>query len=266
MADQDPVEVTPEEEDTPKKEEESEEAEENKEDSNEEKNDEPEEEDKKENVESEDEKKDEAEGGGEDEKEEPNEEDKEEVSEDPVVESEAIQSNEGSGATAPEEEEENKDEEDEATNETNEEDPLDPDRVKAVFNVFQKDDVAPVSEIGSMIRSLGFNPLDEEIDEIIKPYSEDSVESIDFEIFKTLVEAEKEKRKDIDEDQRFKEAFEIFDKEHTGKISKNELKEVLTTMGSMKLTEEEADDVINKLELDEDENISHEAIIKLLRS
>ena len=83
-------------------------------------------------------------------------------------------------------------------------------------------------ELGTVIRSLGQNPTEAELQEMINEVDADGNGTIDFPEFLTMMAR---KMKDTDSEEEIKEAFKVFDKDGNGYISAAELRHVMTNLG-----------------------------------
>lgn len=79
------------------------------------------------------------------------------------------------------------------------------------------------------MRSLGQNPTDAELRDMISEVDADGNGTVDFPEFLTMM-ARKLGEKDSDEE--LKAAFEVFDKDGSGTISAAELKQVMQSLGT----------------------------------
>ena len=83
---------------------------------------------------------------------------------------------------------------------------------KEAFQLFDKDGDGSITthELGTVMRSLGQNPTDTELQEMISEVDEDGGGSIDFTEFLTMMV---KKMKDTDTEDDIREAFRVFDKD-----------------------------------------------------
>jgi len=122
-------------------------------------------------------------------------------------------------------------------------------------------------ELGTVIRSVGQNPTEAELQEMIKslesqPKDQNDNKLIDFPLFCKLVLSQMKKPSS---EQEIIEAFKVFDREGTGMISAAELRHVMTTIGE-KLTETEVDEMLREADVDSDGHINYIEFIKILVS
>src|ERR1700733_6285804 len=83
-------------------------------------------------------------------------------------------------------------------------------------------------ELGTVMRSLGQNPTEAELQDMINEVDADGNGTIDFPEFLTMMAR---KMRDIDSEEEIKEAFRVFDKDGNGYISAAELRHVMTNLG-----------------------------------
>ncbi|KAK8567512.1 hypothetical protein V6N13_105476 [Hibiscus sabdariffa] len=106
-------------------------------------------------------------------------------------------------------------------------------QLREIEEVFKKFDVngdgkISASELGSILKSLGQRPSDEELDNMIKEFDADGDGFIDFHEFIEL------NTKGVDYEEvleNLKDAFSVYDIDGDGSISAEELHEVLQSLG-----------------------------------
>ncbi|TRZ17714.1 hypothetical protein HGM15179_009379 [Zosterops borbonicus] len=130
---------------------------------------------------------------------------------------------------------------------------------KEAFSLFDKDGDGTITtkELGTVMRSLGQNPTEAELQDMINEVDADGNGTIDFPEFLTMMAR---KMKDTDSEEEIREAFRVFDKDGNGYISAAELRHVMTNLGE-KLTDEEVDEMIREADIDGDGQVNYEDII-----
>ncbi|CAF4743070.1 unnamed protein product, partial [Rotaria sp. Silwood2] len=98
----------------------------------------------------------------------------------------------------------------------------------------------------TVVRSLGQNPTEAELQDMINEVDADGNGTIDFPEFLTLMAR---KMKDTDSEEEILEVFRIFDKDGSGFISAAEFRYVMTNLGET-LTDEELDDMLREADID----------------
>jgi len=136
------------------------------------------------------------------------------------------------------------------------------DEFKEAFNLYDKDGDGTIttSELGTVMRSLGQNPSEAELQDIINEVDVDGNGIIDFTEF---LEMMAKKGNHTNSEDELIEAFKVFDKDGNGFITSRELKHVMTNLGE-KLTIEEAEEMINEADLDGDGQINYEEFVKMM--
>lgn len=112
------------------------------------------------------------------------------------------------------------------------------------------------------MRSLGQNPSEGELTDMINEVDVDNDGIIDFADFLTMMAR---KMKDTDSEEEIREAFKVFDRDGNGFISAAELRHVMTSIGE-KLTDEEVDEMIREADADGDGHINYNEFVDLLVS
>lgn len=113
-----------------------------------------------------------------------------------------------------------------------------------------------------MMRSLGQNPTEAELQDMVSEVDADGNGTIDFPEFLTMMAR---KMKDTDSEEEIKEAFKVFDKDGNGFISAAELRHVMTNLGE-KLSDAEVDEMIREADVDGDGQINYDEFVKMMIS
>jgi len=119
---------------------------------------------------------------------------------------------------------------------------------KEAFSLFDKDNDGTITtkELGTVMRSLGQSPTEPELRDMINEVDADGNGTIDFEEFLSMMS---KKAGHQDEDAELQEAFKVFDKDQSGKISKTELRQVMQSLGE-KISDAELDEMIREADVD----------------
>ena len=131
-----------------------------------------------------------------------------------------------------------------------------------IFDQFDKDKDGKISgkELANAMFSMGQNPTDDEINEMMREVDLNQDGKIDFDEFMILM------TKSSPETQAEEEvinAFRVFDKEGNGLIASSELKHIMMTIGD-KMSQEEAEEMVNEADIDEDGMINYEEFVRMM--
>lgn len=100
----------------------------------------------------------------------------------------------------------------------------------------------------------------EEVQSMISEVDEDGSGEIDFEEFLKLMVA---KQANMTMEEELRGAFNVFDKDGSGYISSQELKQVLENLGEL-LTDEEVDEMMKEADLDCDGQVNFDEFVKMM--
>ncbi|XP_040578521.1 neo-calmodulin [Lepeophtheirus salmonis] len=133
---------------------------------------------------------------------------------------------------------------------------------KEAFDEFDKDGSGTIStkELLLVMRSIGQNPTEDEILEMVMESDLNGDGTIDFLEF---VEMMKKKSSETDQTEDLREAFRIFDKNKSGYIEAKEIISVTTTMGQV-LTPEELETFMQEADLDGDGKLDYNEFVKIM--
>ena len=131
-----------------------------------------------------------------------------------------------------------------------------------IFDQFDKDKDGKISgkELEKAMISMGQNPTEDEINEMMREVDLNQDGKIDFEEFMILMT---KSSPDTKTEEEVINAFRVFDKEGNGLIASSELKHIMMTIGD-KMTEEEADEMVNEADIDEDGMINYEEFVRMM--
>ncbi|NWI37935.1 CALMS protein, partial [Picathartes gymnocephalus] len=133
---------------------------------------------------------------------------------------------------------------------------------KEAFSLFDRDGDGRVGtkELGTVMRSLGLNPSEAELQAMVGELDADGSGTVDFPEFLSLMAR---KAKDTDSEEEIREAFRVFDKDGNGYISAAELRHVMTNLGE-KLTDEEVDEMIKEADGNNDGQVNYEEFVRMM--
>jgi calmodulin len=133
---------------------------------------------------------------------------------------------------------------------------------KEAFEIFDKnkDGYITTKELGDIMKNLGQNPSEAELQDMINEVDIDGNGTINFKEFLGLMAR---KMRDTDSQEELIEAFKVFDRDGNGLISANELQHVMTSLGE-NITEEEVEEMIKEADKDGDNYINFEEFVSMI--
>ncbi|XP_059512086.1 calmodulin-A-like [Myotis daubentonii] len=141
---------------------------------------------------------------------------------------------------------------------------------KEAFSLFYKrsDSTITAKELITIMRSLGQNPTETELQDMIHEVDADGNGAIDFPEFLAMMAR---KRKDTDAEgeisgvEEIREAFQVFDRDGNGCISAAQVCHVMTNLGE-KLIDDEVDEIIREGDIDGGGQINYKEFIHMMRT
>jgi len=133
---------------------------------------------------------------------------------------------------------------------------------KEAFDEFDRDGSGTIStkELLQVMRSIGQNPTEDEILELVMESDLNGDGTIDFQEF---LEMMKRKSSETDQTEELRQAFRMFDRNKDGYVDAKELKKVTTTLGQT-LTNEEVDAFMAEADIDGDGKLSYEEFVTMM--
>ncbi|XP_029093638.1 calmodulin-like protein 3 isoform X2 [Monodon monoceros] len=135
---------------------------------------------------------------------------------------------------------------------------------KEALSPFDEDGDSAIStqELGTVLWSLGQNPTEAELRDLVGKLDRDGSSTVGFPELLGLM-ARKVKGRDAKD--QIREAFCIFDKDGNGLMGTAELRHVMTRLGK-KPSDQEMDEMIRAADVDGDELVRYEVFVRLLVS
>jgi len=133
---------------------------------------------------------------------------------------------------------------------------------KQAFQEFDKDGSGTIStkELLPVMRSMGQNPTEDEVLNLVIEYDVNGDGTIDFDEFMEMMKKQAEHQ---DNSAELKEAFKIFDRDGNGYIDAAELKKVVTQYGA-RLSLEEAEELLHEADLDGDGKLNYHEFVQMM--
>jgi centrin-1 len=135
--------------------------------------------------------------------------------------------------------------------------------LREAFNLFDTDHSGAVDarEMKAAMRALGFDVKKEQVRQMLTDIGKDAADTIDFDEFCELLGSKMGEKNSRDE---IFKIFNLFDDDHTGKISFKNLKRVSQELGET-LTDEELQEMIDEADRDGDGLINPEEFYRVMR-
>ncbi|KAF9543861.1 hypothetical protein EC957_000395 [Mortierella hygrophila] len=133
---------------------------------------------------------------------------------------------------------------------------------KEAFNLFDRKGSGNIaaSSLGNLLRSIGQNPTQSEIQELVAQADPSSTGVVSFDSF-TKVAMRADGFKPAGTTDQLIEGFKVFDTQDNGTIPATELRHVLTTMGEV-LTAEEIEELMAGALVDKDGLVNYEVFVR----
>ncbi len=133
---------------------------------------------------------------------------------------------------------------------------------KEIFNSFDKngDGAISASELGKVMESLGLDITTHELQEMIQELDTTGTNTIDFNAFLSIMV-----RQTIDSDHEIQEAFKLFDKDRDGKITAEDVKEIMACCGE-KFNDKEIEEIIHETDRDGDGQIDFDDFYRVMKT
>ena len=130
------------------------------------------------------------------------------------------------------------------------------------FSVLDKngDGLITREELGTVMRSLGQNPTDADLQDIINEVDADRDGTINFNEFLTMMEL---KRRQSRAEAELKEAFQLFDRDSNGLISAEELSHVMKNIDA-NMSDTEIDEMMREADRDGDGQIDYAEFVRMM--
>ena len=137
----------------------------------------------------------------------------------------------------------------------------DKENFKNAFDAFDedRDDLVETSEIGKLLRAVGFNPMPEEVQDMME-----DIDAPKFD-FKTFMYIVYRHARECDPDQELIDAFKVFDKDGSGKINVNTIREILKNL-KQPFTDDQINELLAQAQniIDKNNNVKYSEFVKVM--
>jgi len=136
--------------------------------------------------------------------------------------------------------------------------------LREAFELFDVDKTGSIDlhELKVLMRALGFDVKKPDVIKMVHEVDPSNNGAVDYEQF---LEIMTDKYADRDPEEEIKKAFQLFDDDHSGKISLKNMKRVARELGE-NLSEEELQAMIDEFDRDQDGEISSEEFLTIMKS
>jgi len=125
---------------------------------------------------------------------------------------------------------------------------------------YDKDSKITGNEVGAVVRSVGLNPTESELKEMVAEVNAKGGK-VDVPNLAQLIS--KRIKTQMTNAEELRDAFQVFDKHGNGMVSVHDMKLSLTTLGE-RLGNEELDELVREVDKDAEGQVSFEDIIRVL--
>ncbi|CAE7602131.1 unnamed protein product [Symbiodinium microadriaticum] len=134
---------------------------------------------------------------------------------------------------------------------------------KEAFSLFDKEGTGEISttQLGTVMRSVGQNPSDKDLEDMVSEVDADGNGTIDFPEFLTMMTMANKKS---DSDAELVAAYEVFDKDSCGYISAQALKEILASVGEHP-TDQFINDMLTAADSDRDGKVNYSDFVTAVK-
>ena len=134
--------------------------------------------------------------------------------------------------------------------------------LKEAFNMFDRDKDGLVNyiDLGNVLKSQGFNPTNQELQDMILEVDDNEDNKINFDEFLILMHS-RLKKADIENE--LNEAFSVYDKNGSNLINVREFRKIMNSLGE-KVCQEEIDELIKKVDPKNRGYINYRELTKII--
>ncbi|KAK3599649.1 hypothetical protein CHS0354_029110 [Potamilus streckersoni] len=136
---------------------------------------------------------------------------------------------------------------------------------REAFRLFDPDGDGTITslELGMVMRVIGQNPTEAELQDMINEVDQDGNGTIEFEEFVAMMATRAKQQEDSDDI--MQKTFSVFDRDKTGYITSNNLRTVLRNIG-MRFSAKVVQEMINEVDSDGDGKVNYEEFKVMMTS
>ncbi|OHT10117.1 EF hand family protein [Tritrichomonas foetus] len=130
---------------------------------------------------------------------------------------------------------------------------------KNAFDAFDenRDDLIETTDLGKLLRAVGFNPMPEEIEDMMEDVG---ASTLDFSAFLYIVSRH---AREVDPEQELIDAFRVFDKEGTGKLKTDVIRKILRNL-KQPFTEDQISELLGQATIDKQDCVKYTEFVKVM--
>ncbi|XP_041566328.1 neo-calmodulin [Drosophila elegans] len=136
------------------------------------------------------------------------------------------------------------------------------DLLKNTFKILDKENEGAITskELAVVIRGLGRQPIESEVQSMINEVDSDGNGSIAAAEFCDVI---LRKMRDTSKEEELRDAFRVFDKQNNGYISTTELRNIFVGLGE-KVGDDELEEMIREYDIDQDNHLNFEEFVNMM--
>ncbi|XP_076437535.1 neo-calmodulin-like isoform X3 [Babylonia areolata] len=137
--------------------------------------------------------------------------------------------------------------------------------IRELFRTFDKnhDNTICANELGKVLRCLGMNVSEEDVQVIVKQLDKNGNGKIEYKEFKAFMQDQMRKAENpAEQEKAIRMAFRVFDQNGDGFIDVQELKHAMKNLGEP-LTDKELHDMMKEADVDRNNKIDYEEFIRV---
>ena len=135
----------------------------------------------------------------------------------------------------------------------------DKENFKNAFDAFDedRDDLIKTDVLGKLLRAVGFNPMPEEVEDMIEDIG---ATTLDFNSFMYILYRH---AREVDPEAELVDAFKVFDKDGTGKLKTDMIRQILRNL-KQPFTEDQISELLALAEIDGNDCVNYEDFVKVM--